>query len=954
MEGDFIGTDATGTKALGNAGEGVEIDALNYGPSTDNTIGGTSAIAGNLITDNGGPGVAVTGVSSVGNQITANRIFANTGQAIDLGDDGVTYNAASPRQGPNNLQNFPIIVATADGQTEGWLGGSESDTTFRIDFFASAGYGPGGAGEAQDYLGSLQETTNAAGAVTFAVPFTAPAGLPIITATAIDPQGNTSEVSALRRAVLHVPARSVRVTPGQSVVFSTTSGDGIAIQDPDAGPLNPVWSLTLSVAAGTLTLSSTAGLTGSGDGTGSLSYSGPLAALDAALDGMIFNPHAGPHVFTTLTLGAQSFGAQQPQTQIVITDGVFVVTTTADSGPGSLRQAILDSDLATSGGNTIDFAIPGPGVQTIAPASPLPAITNSVLIDGTSQPGYNGTPLIAIDASSSGMADGLTITGSDLTVRGLADDGFALGTVSLSGQLTVQSGPLQVSDGGNADRVDTYRIDTSGDGRLLAQLQTQGLTTRLSLLDYQGRVLVQSDGISPTNPDDQIDQHLPAGTYFLQVVTTGVAGEWALTAALTPASPPFQVIPVASFITNPGYDPLAVGDFNGDGIPDLAAMDGIHLGLGDGTFQEPLASLGLSADNPSLQAMVTGDFNGDGKLDLAVEYTGGGTIAVLLGNGDGTFQAPKFYAVGNALAPGGRGAGNTLVAGDFSGDGRLDLAVDDNDGVQILLGNGDGTFQAPETFAAGTRPAALVAGDFSGDGRLDLATANDESNDVSVLMGNGDGTFQPAIEYAAGIGPDALVAGDFNGDGRLDLAVAGSGVQILLGNGDGTFQAAEAYAAGATPPSSLVAGDFTGDGQLDLAVTGQPLGNISMLLGNGDGTFQAPSTIVVGVDAYTLVAGDFNGDGRLDLAIADYKNDDIAVLLNKGDGTFLEAPQPNVAGKLPNAIAAGDFSGDGRLDLAVANRLSSDVFILLGNGDGTFQPAVQYAAASGRRLNRGG
>ena len=120
VEGNFIGTDATGTTALGNAQAGVEIDAV---ASTDNTIGGTSAVAGNLITDNGGPGVVVSSSdASVGNQITANRIFGNTGQAIDLGDDGVTDNATAPRQGPNNLQNFPIIVTTADGQTRGLAG----------------------------------------------------------------------------------------------------------------------------------------------------------------------------------------------------------------------------------------------------------------------------------------------------------------------------------------------------------------------------------------------------------------------------------------------------------------------------------------------------------------------------------------------------------------------------------------------------------------------------------------------------------------------------------------------------------------------------------------------------------------------------------------------------------------------------------------------------------------
>ena len=172
VQGNFIGTDATGTVALGNGfGDGVEIDATYYGPSTDNTIGGTSANAGNLITDNGGPGVAVSWRhSSVGNQITANRIFGNTGQAIDLGDDGVTDNGTSPRQGPNNLQNFPIIVTTADGQTEGWLGAASRTRPSASTVFASAGYGPGGVGEAQDYLGSLEVTTDATGQATFARP----------------------------------------------------------------------------------------------------------------------------------------------------------------------------------------------------------------------------------------------------------------------------------------------------------------------------------------------------------------------------------------------------------------------------------------------------------------------------------------------------------------------------------------------------------------------------------------------------------------------------------------------------------------------------------------------------------------------------------------------------------------------------------------------------------------
>src|SRR5262249_41987695 len=155
---------------------------------------------------------------------------------------------------------------------------------------------------------------------------------------------NTSEVSALRQATFRVLPPSIRVVPDRALSFSTTSDDAIAIQDPDAGPLDPSWNLTLSVGAGTLTLGATTDLTGSGDGTGSLSYSGSLAAIEAALAGLIFTPPSGFQGNTTLILGAQSDGAAGPvqaQVSLLVTDGLFRVTTTADSGPGSLRQAIL-------------------------------------------------------------------------------------------------------------------------------------------------------------------------------------------------------------------------------------------------------------------------------------------------------------------------------------------------------------------------------------------------------------------------------------------------------------------------------------------------------------------------------------------------------------------------------------------------------------------------------------
>ena len=349
-------------------------DIVNWSFASAGSAPTGNRVVGNVITANG-TGVVVLG-QSVDNPILANRIDANAGPAIDLGGDGVTYNSSSPRQGPNNLQNFPIIVTTAAGGLRGWLGGSTPDTTYRIDVFASAAPGPGGAGEAQDYLGSLTATTDSQGQAVFDVPFALPAGMAVVTATATDPQGNTSEISAVRRATLLAPAQILRDAPGQPLIFSAASGNGIVLQDPDAGVLDPEWDLTLSVAQGTLALSRLSGLVGSGNGTGTLHYRGPLSALNAALDGLSYTQAAGSHGNFAVSLNADSEGAAALQARWNITDGFFTVTTSADAGPGSLRQAILDAD-GTPGPEpvTICFSIPGQGVQAIAPLSALPAIT---------------------------------------------------------------------------------------------------------------------------------------------------------------------------------------------------------------------------------------------------------------------------------------------------------------------------------------------------------------------------------------------------------------------------------------------------------------------------------------------------------------------------------------------------------------------------------------------------
>ena len=164
--------------------------------------------------------------------------------------------------------------------------------------------------------------------------------------------------------------------------------------------------------------------------------------------------------------------------------------------------------------------------------------------------------------------------------------------------------------------------------------------------------------------------------------------------------------------------------------------------------------------------MATGDFNGDGKLDVVTANigTGGpGSVSVLLGKGDGTFQTAVNYPVGRAPL--------FVAVADFNGDAKLGVVTvnaNDND-ISILLGNGDGTFQTAVNYSVGIEPEWVAVGDFNGDGKLDLAVTNTNAGgigSVSVLLGNGDGTFQPAVNYAADRNPESVAVGDFNGDGK--------------------------------------------------------------------------------------------------------------------------------------------------------------------------------------------
>ncbi len=406
---------------------------------------------------------------------------------------------------------------------------------------------------------------------------------------------------------------------------------------------------------------------------------------------------------------------------------------------------------------------------------------------------------------------------------------------------------------------------------------------------------------------------------------------------------------------------FALADLNGDGKLDLvvgtsAGKVAVQLGNGDRTFRTVTAYV---ASNDPITRIYAKDLNGDGKVDVYVQSyrqsdpatgaPGQSGLNVLFGKGDGTLGAVVTTTTSEYLANG--------LVGDLTGDGKADAlfltqgsSSFDAGGIDVRVNLGNGIFQDRQAIPVGASPGAVIAGDWNGDGKADLAVANFSANKLSVMFGNNIQVFPSTVALTVGSGPAALARGDFNGDGRIDLVSANydSGtVSLLLNNGDGTFQSQRIFSVG-RGPISLVAVDLNADGKLDLAVANTDSSNVSVLLNNGTGGFAAAVQYALGKAPTGIAAGDVSGDGRVDLMTANADGASLSLLQQTATnppGRFNAAKTIAVVGS-PTMIALADLNSDGKLDVVYSDPDAGALKAQLNTGSGTFAaPTVALTCA---------
>ncbi len=568
---------------------------------------------------------------------------------------------------------------------------------------------------------------------------------------------------------------------------------------------------------------------------------------------------------------------------------------------------------------------------------------NDYKADGSANSIANVT---AVDMTGDGILDLVTVQASSHSVSVLTGNGngtFKAG-VSYAANGALFPGDLTVLDLNGDGAKDVVTNDASG--AMYQVLLGNSNGTLKAAVTYAGAGVV---GVTAADTN---------GDNIQDLIFAGADGWAAVAVALGNGNGTFKVplYYAAGVIPND----VASGDFNGDGIIDLAAANslggasGISLlmGNGDGTFLAPVTHPGGS----TISQVGVADITGDGVPDIIGVDNGGNGIrsyvtnAITTYTGQGTFQTRASYSTGAGTGPVG------IVLNDFNLDGVSDAATIDRttSSVSVLLGSSDGSFGSSQTFAVGgVSPDAIDAADFNRDGRVDLITTQPGANAVSLLLGNSDGTFAAYTSLSVDGGPTSVHSGDVNNDGKLDIITSNgtsNSISLRIGNGDGTFFASRSYDLAAAPNEAYLR-DINGDGRADM-VASMNASAINVRLGNGDGTFKAAISTGAGTGAlHGMAFSDLNFDGREDLVTTDAGSNTMNVLLSNGNGTFSIGVTRALSGT-PGDVRILDNNGDTLPDVAVSIVNSGGVDIFTGNGDGTFHAVATNSTYGTQTLGK--
>ena len=836
VQGNFIGTDVGGVGSLGNGGDGVRLSSS----ASANTIGGVSA--GNVIAFNDGDGIFVA--SGIRNRIQQNEIFSNGGLGIDLGSNGVTPNDPNdPDTGANNLQNFPVLTGVFSGPGTTIIQGSidsavgNSAYPIIVEFFRNSSCDPSGHGEGETFIGST--SVNGPGSFTTVLSIAVPIGA-VVTATATDANGNTSEFSAC--AVVQQAAELIvrKVMVGGVATFSFTGTPNGSINVNNG-------TLTAVVAPGTYT--STEGTVSGWDLTG-ISCDDSDSTGDVNTRTATFRASAGERItctFTNVKLGRIvvtkdvvpddgsqwqiSVNGQAPRTigdgGVATFDNLMPGTyMVSESGPSGYASSVNCGSKGSASGTSHTFTLnAGEEVRCAFTNVKLGRIVVRKVTDPSPDP--TDTRFSFTGAITGSLRNGETLTSSLLApgtyvVTEIVPSAFALVSISCNDKASPRPSI------GDVERATaTFHLDP-------------GETIECTFMNRLRRA------------------NLTAVAFFSR--SEGIREATRRMARIS--AEPMQGVIVADSVR----DRVRVFFNQGDGT--LRPGQTILVG------QEPVA-------------VAAGDLNSDGRADVITADFQSQTLTILEGRGDGTFRRQRTLTISARPA--------ALALGDFDRDGRLDVVVvySEEDAVQVFHGRGDLTFAAGRRASVGKRPVALAVADFNHDEALDVVVANADSDSVTVLLGRGDGTFVPGGEILVDRGPMALDVGDFDGDGWVDVVTANFRAATLsVVRNEGAIEGASrprlrvvATMPTGEGPIAVVARRFFAEG-VGIAVVGVVAQQVWTHGPEGDRRWSVRQRITVNVVPGSIVSGDLNGDGLPDLVVLDVTGEMLQVWLNSGAGLF--------------------------------------------------------------------